>query len=426
MKTPRLPTLALALGLVTLAAPAADWPQWRGPNRDGISKETGLLQSWPKDGPKLAWTFSNAGIGYSGPAVVAGRLYLTGGRNGSDELFAIDTKTAKELWSVKIGPIFTFKGNIWGDGPRATPSVDGDRVYALGGQGDLVCVGTDGKEIWRKNMTRDLGGEVSQVGGALDELAWGYTWSPLVDGEQMICVPGGAKGTLAALNKKTGAVLWRSQDFKEAAPYASPIVAEIGGVRQYVQVTDHGLGGVAAADGKLLWFYPRNYTDVLIPTPVVQDNLVYASSGTGAGCDLIRLTKMGNAFKAEKVYANKNMKNLLGGVVLVNGYVYGYSEQRGWVCQDFKTGSIKWSDKDLGSGSVIAADGRLYCYGEDDGMVALVEATPEKWNEISRFQIPEQSPLRKPKGRTWTPPVIADGRLYLRDQDLLFGYEIKN
>src|SRR5438132_17305 len=226
MKTRWLPILALALGLLTLAAPAADWPQWRGPNRDGISKETGLLKSWPKDGPKLAWTFTSAGIGYSGPAVAAGQLYLTGGRNGSEELFAIDTKTASEKWSVKIGPIFTFKGNIWGDGPRATPTVDGDRVYALGGQGDLVCVGADGKEIWRKNMTRDLGGEVSQIGGSLDELAWGYTWSPLVDGDQLICVPGGAKGTLAALNKMTGAVTWRSQDFKEAAPYASPVVAE--------------------------------------------------------------------------------------------------------------------------------------------------------------------------------------------------------
>ena len=190
--------LVLAVTVVT----AADWPQFRGPNRDGVSKETGLLQEWPKDGPRLLWTYDQAGLGYSGPSVVGDRLYTTGGRGDSEYVFALDLKAAdgkvKELWSAKIGPLFTWKGNSWGIGPNVAPTVDGDVVYALGGFGDLVCVeAAGGKERWRTSLPRDLGGEVNPIGGGAENptpLGWGYAMAPLVDGEQLICVPGGKRG----------------------------------------------------------------------------------------------------------------------------------------------------------------------------------------------------------------------------------------
>ena len=201
-------TLTLALTLQ-----AADWPQFRGPQRDGVSTEKGLLQEWPKDGPKLLWTFSDLGVGYSGPAVVGDRLYTCGGRGDADAVIALDISGAvpKELWTAKIGPLFQWKGNTWNQGPNASPTVDGDAVYAVGGFGDLVCVSAaDGKERWRVNLPKDLGGEVNPIGGGLEEptpLGWGYSGSPLVDGDKVICSPGGKKGVLAALDKKTGKVV---------------------------------------------------------------------------------------------------------------------------------------------------------------------------------------------------------------------------
>src|SRR5215472_12078953 len=226
--------------VMTLPLMAADWPQFRGPNRDGVSKETGLLKEWPKGGPKLLWTFKKAGAGYSCPAVVGDRLYTMGARDADEYLICLDIKdpaAVTEVWAVKIGPTFTFTGNIWGDGPRATPTVDAGLVYCLGGFGDLVCVDADEGDLkWRKSMLKDLGGQVNPIGGGPGEgkpdepqLGWGYTWSPLVDGDRLICIPGGPEGTVAALDKKTGTVLWRSKDLKEQCCYASPILAEVGG-----------------------------------------------------------------------------------------------------------------------------------------------------------------------------------------------------
>jgi outer membrane protein assembly factor BamB len=429
-------TLFLLALLLPLAA-GADWPQYRGPNRDGISRETGLLQEWPKDGPRLLWTYPEAGIGYSGPAVVGDRLFTAGGRGDAEFVFALDLKAAangppREVWSVRVGPLFTWKGNQWNAGPNATPTVDGDSVYALGGFGDLVCVEVaTGKERWRVNLPRDLGGEVNPIGGGLADptpLGWGYASAPLVDGDKLICVPGGPKGLLAALDKKTGKVIWRSTEVTDQASYSSPLAVEVGGVRQYVQVTNKGIVGVAAADGKLLWSYRRAqpFEDVVISMPVFRDNLVYATVGFGEGCDLVRLTPKGGAVAAEKVYATKEVQNRNGDVVLVGDHLYGHSEKGGWVCQEFKTGRVVWSETDvLGRGSVTCADGRLYCCAEKGGVVALVEPSPEAWKEKGRFKLPQESKQRKPSGGLWTHPVIANGKLYLRDQELLFCYDVK-
>lgn len=422
-------TRSLVLVLFAPALFGADWPQWQGPTRDNISPEKGLLKEWPKNGPPLAWTFKSTGAGYSGPAIVGDRLYIMGAREGKEYLLALDVKDGKERWKVEIGPSYTFPGNKWGDGPRATPSVAGGHVYALGGYGDLVCARLNGTEQWRVSMKTDLEGEINpgEVGPA--GIGCGYSWSPLVDGDQLICFPGGPKGAVAALDlKNKGKVLWRSTDLKEQASYSSPIAATVHGVRQYIVLFSAGLAGVDAKTGNVLWQYKRRppYPPVaVIPTPLYHDGHVYVSVGEGMGCDLVKLTRDGEKFDAKKVYSNKVMKNELGGFVLVDGHVYGHSDKRGWVCQEFQKGKQVWSEKgSLEAGSVIYADGHLHCYDEDSGIVALVEASPKEWKEKSRFEIPNHA-KKAMSGRHWTHPVIADGCLYLRDQEFLFCYKIK-
>ena len=428
--------VALAAMLaVACPASAADWPQFRGPNRDGSSPETSLLQQWPADGPKLLWTSADLGVGYAGPAIVGDRLYTAGGRGPDEFLIAFDLKTAddkpKELWAAKIGPLFTWKGNSWNAGPNVTPTVDGDRVYALGGFGDLLCTETaTGKELWRINLPRDLGGAVNPIGGGLEEptpIGWGFASAPLVDGEKLICVPGGKRGLFAALDKKTGKVLWRTPALVDQVSYSSPLAVKISDVRQYVQVTNKGIVGVAAADGKMLWRYHRmpEYDDVTIATPLVRGNLVYASVGFDQGCDLIRVIPKNDMFTVEKVHSDQDLQSRDGGVVLSGENIFGYSEKGGWTCQEFKTGAVKWTAKGIGRGSVALADGRLYCCAEKGGAVALVEPSSEGWMEKGRFKLPAASKLRKPNGGLWTHPAIANGRLYIRDQELLFCYDIK-
>jgi outer membrane protein assembly factor BamB len=408
-----------AVSLCALFELASDWPQWRGPERTDLSHETGDLQSWPPSGPPLLWTFDNAGVGYSGPAIVGERLYTMGGREGQETVFAIDTKNGKEIWATPFGGIFT---NNWGDGPRGTPTVDGELLFAIGGQGDIVCLeAATGKERWKLNMQGDLGGQMMSD--------WGYTESPLVDGDKLVCSPGGSGGTLAALDKKDGKVIWRSKDLTDPAAYSSIILAEVGGIRQYVQVTGKGVAGVAAKDGQLLWHYEKpNFQTAVIPTPIFHDGYVYITAGYGAGCDLIKLVPDGGTVKDEKVYANRNMMNHHGGVVLVGDYLYGYSDsERGWICQEFKTGNLVWAEKrKLGKGSITCVGDRLYCYSEDQGTAVLIEASPAGWKEHGRFTIPRETTIRKPSGRIWTHPVVANGRLYLRDQDLLFCFDVKD
>jgi outer membrane protein assembly factor BamB len=309
--------------------------------------------------------------------------------------------------------------------------VDSDAVYALGGRGDLVCVAAaDGKERWRVNLPNDLGGEVNPIGGdpTAAPQGWGYSWAPLVDGDRLICVPGGPKGLLAALDKKSGKVLWRSKDVSDQAPYSSPVFAEIGGVRQVIQVTNLGIYGVAVDDGRLLWSYRREppYDDVVIATPIVHDNFVFATVGFQQGCDMIKLVPDGKAIKVEKIFSNRSIQNRDGGVVLVDGHVYGHSENRGWFCVEFPSGKLAWTERDkLGRGSVTVAGGRLYCCAESGGEVVLLEPSPQGWSEKGRLKLPRESEKRKPSGRLWTHPVIANGKLYIRDQELLFCFDVK-
>jgi outer membrane protein assembly factor BamB len=395
-------------------AGGADWHQWRGPDRTDVSAEKGLLSAWPPEGPKQLWAFTGAGSGYSGFSVVDGKLFTMGTRGEKELVMALDAVKGTELWTAPIGALLE---NDWGSGPRGTPTVDDGHVYALGGQGTLVCVkAADGSKVWERTM-QSLGGKKPN---------WGYTESPLVDGEKVVCTPGGKKGAIAALNKKTGEVIWQSKDFTDEAQYASLIVAEHNDLRQYIQLTMKHVVGVAAKDGSLLWISPWPGETAVIPTPIFHDGQVYVTSGYGAGCTLL---KVGSTREPAEVYSRdekKVMKNHHGGVVKVGDYLYGYSDGSGWVCQEFKTGKMVWNEKGaLGKGALSAADGRLYCLDEKQGTVVLVDASPEGWKERGRFLLKPLSKIRSRRGAIWTHPVISNGRLYLRDQDVISCYDIK-
>ncbi len=452
-------SLALVLCAVALAFPlmAEDWPQWRGPARNDRSSETGLKKSFPEEGPAIAWKISNAGVGYSGPSILKGKVYLTGatievakeaeadksekkdepkakGRRGGtsqkhvDEAFCLDEATGKELWRVKVGAEYEDNGSDsnWGGGPRSNPTITADGyLYMLGLRGDIRCLkATDGALVWSKNYEKDLGGKLMS--------GWGFSESPLVDGDRIVCVPGGPKGSLASLNRLTGEVLWRTTDLKDAAAYSSVVKAKLAGVEQYVVLTAGGVVGVAPETGKLLWKYDAGgrYKVATIPTPVIAgEDLVYATAGYGAGCDLIRISGDSTLQKAEKVFSNSNVVNHHGGVIFQEGFIYGHGDGKGWVCQDLTDpeGKIKWSaprNKAPEKGSVTFADGALYCYGEESGTLVVVEASSGEYKELGRFKVGGQSKIRRPSGKFWTHPVIANGKLYLRDQDLLFCYDI--
>jgi outer membrane protein assembly factor BamB len=404
--------MKLANLLVTLSLPAlaGDWPQWRGPNRDESSTETGLLKQWSASGPKRVWLFENAGQGYSGFSVAAGKLFTLGTRDGKEILVALDANTGKELWAAAIGDIL---GNGWGDGPRSSPTVDGDRVYALSGKGNLTCTQVaDGKVLWTKSM-QDLGGKTP---------GWGYAESPLVDGKLVLVTPGGDKGTMAALDKMTGAPVWQSADITEGAQYSSIIPATINGKKQYVQLVMQTLFGVDAATGKLIWRSPWSAgRTAVIPTPIVKGDEVFISSGYGAGCMKVKV----NGSEATVVFMNKDLENHHGGVILAGDYLYGHSKD-GWTCMAWADGSVKWKEpRALGKGAIGHADGMFYCLEEKSGNVALIEASPTGWSEKGRFKLDPQSTIRSPKGAIWTHPVIANGKLYLRDQNLVYCYDVK-
>ncbi len=401
------------LGLICFAASlsASDWPHWRGPDRDGVSKETGLLKEWPKEGPSRAWLNTDVGMGYSGVSIAGGKLFTMGAREDTELLICLDASDGKELWSARIG---SRLGNNWGDGPRGTPSVDGERVYAMGGQGTLICAQVaSGEVIWTKTTT-SLGGK---------KPGWGFCESVLVDGPRVVCTPGGSEGAIVAFNKQDGEVLWRSKEVTNGAQYATVTPIEHNGQRQYLQLFTNSLVAVAADTGKQLWKtdWPNGRTAV-IPTPIFHDGHVFITSGYGAGC---KLAKVGPDNQVEDVYAHKDMTNHHGGVVRVGDHLYGSSE-RTWTCLEFKTGKVVWSERRVfGKGSVTCADGMLYCLDEGNGEVVLIDASPEGWKEHGRFKLEAQSEKRSRQGKVWTHPVVCNGKLFLRDQEQLSCYDVK-
>lgn len=402
----------LVPALLSLAASvqAADWPTFRGADRSDIARETGLLKQWPASGPKQLWLYQDAGLGYAGHAIVGGTLYTLGAHDAAESVIALDVATGKKKWSTEVGALLT---NGWGDGPRSSPTVDGDKVYAMSGKGTLVCLSAaDGKELWKVTM-ESLGGKVP---------GWGYCESPLVDGNLVVCTPGGSQGTLAAFDKTTGAKVWQSAEWTDPAQYASIIAVTHNGARQLIQLTMQSIAAVNAADGKLLWKTEFPGKTAVIPTPIFQDGQVFVAAGYGVGCKSV---KIGANNAVEELYASTDMINHHGGVVLVDGHLYGYSDKAGWSCLDFKTGAVKWTErKALGKGAIHAADGKLYLLEEKTGTVVLIDASPEGWKEHGRFTLQPQTTQRNPKGMIWTHPVVSGGKLFLRDQELLFCFDL--
>ena len=404
---------SLTLGdIPTSRAGEFDWPGWQGPNRDAVSLETGLLQSWPKDGPRRLWVFSKAGKGYSGPAIVDGTMFIMGTEGEGDQehevLFALDVDRGELLWKTAVGELLK---NNWGDGPRATPTVDGKFVYTLGGQGELLCVrASDGHVEWQRSLTKDFEGKRPN---------WGYTESVLIDGDQLICCPGGKTAPIVALDKKTGKERWRAKDVNPKVHYAS--VIKISDPPTYVKLTMSEVVGLNPENGELRWKVDFPGRTAVIPTPVYHQGHLFITAGYGVGCKLIRI----EGSSAKEVYFNKVMKNHHGGVLRIGEHIYGYSDGGGWTCMDMISGEAVWRErKKLGKGAVTYADKRLYCLDERNGDVVLAGATPESWKEYGRFRLAPQSDIRSPRGKIWTHPVISNGRLYLRDQEHIYCFDI--
>jgi outer membrane protein assembly factor BamB len=412
-------TAAVLFGTVQTAAAqlkaaAGDWPAWRGPDRTGLSPETGLLKQWPADGPKLAWKISGLGDGYSTPSIAAGKIFLMGTKGKGEVLIALDIKDGKLLWSTPVG---AEAGGY--PGPRCTPTVDGDMVYALSSDGKLVCAETGKGEVrWRKDLKSDFGGKTGN---------WAYAESPLIDGDTLICTPGGDSATLIALHKTKGDTIWKApvslqgkgKRAYSTAAYSSAIVADVAGTKQYIQFLSGGVVGIAAKDGKLLWHYdhPANGT-ANCSTPIFHDSSVFAASGYSTGGGMAKITADGTSFKADEVYFVNQLQNHHGGILLIGDHVYG-TGSAALFCVDFKSGKIAWQDRSVGKGSVAYADGNLYVRSES-GPIALVEATAAGYKEKGRFNQPDRSDKK-----AWSHPVIAGGKLYIRDWDILLCYDVK-
>jgi len=407
MKTPLTSFLT---GTVILLAPltAADWPQWRGPDRDAKSSETGLLTEWPEGGPPLEWNATGLGGGYSSVAVAEGSIYTLGDFEDGSHVIALHEKDGSPRWKTRIGKA---GGHRRYPGPRSTPTIDGDQVFALNQHGDLAALTTtSGTMLWSVNLQDDFQGKMMS--------GWKYSESPLVDGDAVVVTPGGKKGTLLALDRQTGAKIWRTKDWTDPAAYSSVVIATIQGKRQYVQLTGKSVAVVDPETGDVLWKASRPGKTAVIATPVIQDDIVFVTSAYGVGSNAFRIETTGDQWSAEEIYATKNLANHHGGVVLLDDHVFGSSGGT-FRSLELATGDVAFAGRSVGKGSTIYADGHFYLRSEA-GPVALIEATTTDLNEKSRFSQPDRS-----GERAWPHPVIANGKLYLRDQDVLLCYDLE-
>ncbi len=409
--------LAVFFGLLIAAAPLhaqlkaepGEWPAWRGPNRDGLSTETGLLKDWPAGGPSLMWKIKGLGTGYSTPSIAQGKIFLMGTVGKAEHIIALDVKDGSKLWSTPIG---STAGGY--PAPRCTPTVDGDWLYALSSDGKLVRASVkEGTISWKKDLKADFGGVTG---------SWAYAESPLIDGDILVCTPGGSAAALVTLKKDTGEVIWKAStkgvtgNYTKAG-YSSVIVANINNSKQYVQFLHAGVIGVDANSGKVLWNYnkPANGT-ANISTPIVRNDTVFAASNYGNGGGLASISNEG----AKEVYFVKEMQNHHGGMILVGRHLYG-TGANSLICVEFATGKIKWNAKGtVGKGSIFYADGMLV-HRSEKGPIALVEANPNAYKEHGRFEQPDRSDVK-----AWSHPVVVGGRMYIRDWDILLCYDVKN
>ena len=399
--------VGVTVSVAAQLAPGVDWPQWRGPDRTGLSKETGLMKQWPATGPPRVWLTSNLGAGYGSIAVTASRIFVQGLKGSESTVSSLNQADGKLVWSKAVGPTGS---NDQGPGPRGTPTVDGDRLYVLTENGDLVCFRIqDGSVLWQRNILKDFSGR---------NIPWLISESPLVDGNNVIVTPGGRNAGIVALDKMSGKTIWTSKELSDEAGYASVIVADVQGVRTLMTLTAEAGVGVRASDGKLMWRYrPVANNTANITTPIFFDNKVFYASDYGTGGALLGLTAQGGEVKAQEIYFTREMQNHHGGIVLVNGHLYGFNSTI-LTCLEFATGKMMWRDRSVGKGSLTYADGNLYLLSEDN-VVGLAEATPAGYRERGRFQIADQG------WPSWAHPVVSGGKLYIRNQGTLASYNIQ-
>lgn len=420
--------LAVSASFSVSARGVDDWPHWRGPNRNDISSEKGLLKSWPKQGPSQIWINQKCGLGYAGFAVVGEHLFTMGLEDGNEFALCLNSNDGSELWRKKIDSGETKdRGGAtggWGDGSRSTPSVDGDLVYFMSAGGALTCLNkSDGKKVWAVRM-QDFGGSVPK---------WGFAESPLVDEDKVICTPGGSQGTVLALNKRTGKKIWQTKavtmdmDGTQSKPaeahYSSVLPVDWNNRRQYIQLTVLAAIGIDAESGDVLWQSDWPGRVAVIPSPIFDEGKVYITSGYGVGSKLIEIDGDNNA---EQVWYSRDMQNHHGGVVKVGDYFYGYSDKKGFVCQNEVDGKMIWNDKKIKKGAVTFADGLFYHLQESDGKVLLIRADENSHEVLGSFKLSPQTKRNRAQGKIWAHPTIANGKLYLRDQDIIYCYNVKN
>ena len=409
----------------TSHAQQADWPQWRGPNRDGHAAKQNLLQEWPEGGPKLKWQFNDTGRGFSTLSVVDGKLFTLGANDETCNVLCIDANTGELIWSKPIGRVDKDKdyNRGWGGGPRSAPTVDGEGVFAMTDLGVVANLNiTSGDVVWTADLVEDHGGKIP---------TWGYSESPLVDGDRVVVTPGG-KNFMIALDRKTGEKVWSSEGYNEGAQYVSVMRGTQDDQPFYVTASKKGLVGSDTQTGKMLFTDSAtgNKTAV-IPTPILKDNFLYHSSAYGAGNSLLSLRKSDNGIAATSEYAlqGKTMENHHGGVVLSDGVIYGFTKANGgnWMAQELTTGKTLWEEKirPNRSGSICMADGRLYCYNDKDGSVILVEPSRIGFQQKGILTLPKQTDIPRGKGAIWAHPIIANQTLFIRDQDLIFAYDLR-
>ncbi|MGL4594210.1 MAG: PQQ-binding-like beta-propeller repeat protein [Thermoguttaceae bacterium] len=406
---------------VSLCAAEPSWPVFHGLSGDNISKETGLLKSWPEDGPPLLWKSDVLGTtefpGYSSVTIMDGRLVTTGNVITGDQthvfVFALDANTGKKLWDYDNGPAWT--GHFPGD--RSTPTLDGDRVYAFSAMGRLTCLNAkDGKEIWTRDIKADANADLP---------TWAFAESVVIDGDKVVCWPGGKKAAVMALDKMTGKTIWETPGSDEKAAYSTMIIFEQDGVRIYANMNQKGVLGVRAKDGKQLFSHPHPTSyDVNATMPYYSDGKLLISSGYGTtGTQLLKLTISGDAGTLEPIWVKQPLDNQHGGLIVLDGFIYGAANKYkggSWLCLDEKNGDIKWESRAINQGSISCADNMLYLYGEKDGVVALVKPDSEKYEEVSKFTLPEGG-----AGNYWAHPVICGGKLYLRHAPYLYCFDVK-
>jgi outer membrane protein assembly factor BamB len=407
MRVHRLLAIMIGFLIAGGALAVSDWPQWRGPDRTGVARETGLMKQWPPGGPPMAWLISNLGKGYGSVAVQGDRVYVQGVQAGKSVVFCLNRADGRTFWTSALGRTLDQEK---GGGPRGTPTVDGERVYALSENGDLACLRSqDGVVVWALNILEKFNGS---------NPTWLISESPLADGGNLIVTPGGPKAGMVALDKSSGRTVWRSEGLSDPAAYSSCIVADVQGVRTIMTLTSKAGVGVRANDGKLMWHYERvaNRT-ANVATPVFFQDRVFYTSDYNTGCALLRLKANNGEVGAEEVYFSRDMMNHHGGVILVDGYLYGYSNAI-LTCMEFATGKVMWRNRSVGKGCLTCADGNLYLLGEDN-TVGLAEVNPRAYVERGRFQISDQG------WPSWAHPVVCGGNLYIRNQGVLACYNIK-